>query len=78
MAKLKTIIGFIEDKIDEIIKDLNHNEYDGCSQYYYYTSLEVPNRISSIRSVVLMLSEAGVLSKPQTEYWIEKINEIKH
>lgn len=77
MAKVKTIIGAIEDQIDKVINQLNDKEYDGYSNYYYHLNADMPHIISGLHFSINLLLEAEALTKPQAEYFIEKIKTIK-
>jgi len=78
MGQLKIIIGAIDDKIDKLGSELNHDEYDGYSTYYHNLRDHAPHIIDGIIFVVTLLHETKSLTDEQVRYFAEKINELKY
>lgn len=78
MGKIKTIIVAIDDKIDKVINDLNDEQYDGMSNYYYCLREDMPHIVSGLYFCVKLLNETKTLTDAQAEYFNEKISEIKY
>ena len=67
----------IIEKIDKINKDLNCEDYNGMSEYYYYLSQDMPQVINGLKwSVNELLKD--ILTSEQAKELNALINKIRY
>lgn len=72
------VIDVINSKIDKVISDLNKDEYDGKSDYYYYLNQDMPHIKRGLYFCVELLKDANILTTNQFKILNKKIKKIKY
>ena len=64
-------------KLNGIIKDVNNEEYDGMSNFYYYCHEDMPQRIANLKWVASDLLK-DALTPEWIEAFLQDLNKIKY